>query len=102
MNGTARFADKYWKSQVLLRCTIRRHAVICAAGDDDKRDNGFRNCGWRHIAGLLPADDAFAEPPRKPDRAARRLLARLRRFFDSAGNPSDSTAGDCEAGTDGG
>jgi hypothetical protein len=48
---------------------------------------------------LLPADDAFAEPLRKPDRAARRLLARLRGFFDSAVNPSDSTAGDCEAGT---
>ena len=33
----------------------------------DEPDDGIRNCGRRYIAGLLFADDAFAEPPRKSE-----------------------------------
>src|SRR5438034_6104345 len=33
-----------------------------------KRDDGIRNGGPRYIAGLPPADDAFAAPPRKSER----------------------------------
>jgi hypothetical protein len=34
-------------------------------GSDDERDDGIWSCGRRHVAGLLPADDVFAKPPRK-------------------------------------
>jgi len=37
----------------ILRCTLNRHAAIRDESNDDERDGGIRNCGRRHIAGLL-------------------------------------------------
>src|SRR6478752_3736517 len=77
MNGTATFA------------TNRRQRAFCdahlspvprfgARGNDDGRNSGIWNCGRRYIAGLLPVDEAIAQPPPKSEVATRRLLARRR------------------------
>src|SRR6266567_5739332 len=65
MNGTATFGDKWHPRRAFCDAHFNRHATIRDESNDDKRDGGIRNCGRRHIAGLLPADDASAEPPRK-------------------------------------
>ena len=85
MNETARFWRQMRESRPLLRCTIKRHAAILRERQDDEPDDGIGNCGQRYIAGLLLADDAFAEPPRKSERATRRLLARRRQLYRGRG-----------------
>jgi hypothetical protein len=62
----------------ILRCTLNRHAAVRGERDDDWRNSSIWNCGRRDIAGLLPADDAIAEPPPKSEAATRRLFARRR------------------------
>src|SRR5438094_4168455 len=80
----------------------------------------FGICGRRHIAGLRPAADAFAEPPRKSGVAARRPFVGRRQLyradgwsisswfggdnpaFGSSGNPSDSGGSDGGGGDGGG
>jgi len=120
MNGTATFGDKWHPRRAFCDAHFNRHATIRDESNDDKRDGGIRNCGRRHIAGLLPADDASAEPPRKSEVAARQPVVGWRNYtgadswsisswfggdnpaFDSSGNPSDSGGSDSGGGADGG
>ena len=65
-----------------------------ARGNDDERNGGIRNCGRRYIAGLLCADDTFAEQPRKSEVAAIGDVENMReQFLSTVGLLRFQTAG---------
>jgi len=120
MNETARFGDKCFDPGRFCDAQLSAMRRFCPRRNHDKPDGGIRNCRRRYTAGLLRADDAFAEPARNSERATQQLLALWGNYtadegwiissrlggdnpaFDSSGNPSDPGGGDSGGGADGG